>query len=101
MVRNIGVGARDSEKKEIKIGDTALARTITVKKMELNAAVDNFSKEERNGIKPRLAMLDKEEENDLAAVAASLPELPELDTTMETVAIVWSYRTYGKSITNM
>ena len=28
-------------------------------------------------MRARLAMLDKEEENDLAAAAASLPELPE------------------------
>ena len=44
--------------------------------MELNAAVDNFSKEERNVMQARLAMLDNKEENDLAAVVASLSELP-------------------------
>ena len=32
-------------------------------------------------MRARLAMLDNEEENDLAAVAASLPELPEPELT--------------------
>ena len=54
---------------------------ITVKKMELNAVVYNFSKEERNAMRARLAVLDNEEENDLAAVAASLPELSEPELT--------------------
>ena len=39
----------------VKKGDTALARMITVKKMELNAVVYNFSKEERNAMRARLA----------------------------------------------
>ena len=64
------------KKKDIKISDTALAKTITVKRMELNAAVENFSKEERNAMRARLAMLDNKERNDLAAVVPSLPELP-------------------------
>ena len=32
-----------------------------MKKMELNATVDNFSKEERNNMRARLAMLDNKE----------------------------------------
>ena len=75
MVRSIGVGSYYSQKKNIKIGDTALARTITVKKMELNAAADNFSKEERNNMRDWLDVLDKEEEEKLASIPASLPAL--------------------------
>ena len=42
--------------------------------MELNAATDNFSKEERNNMRDRLDVLDKKEEK-LVSIPASLPEL--------------------------
>jgi hypothetical protein len=62
VVSNIELDLDTLRKKKIEIGDTALTRTITVKKMGLNAATNNFPKEERKAMRARFDMLDKEEE---------------------------------------
>ena len=46
------------KEKDIKIGDTAFSRSVVVKKMELSAAGDHYTREERNTLRAKFACMD-------------------------------------------
>ena len=58
-------------KKNIKIGDTAFAQTLVVKKMKLRATADNLSREERDILRARFTLMDAAERG---AATASVGE---------------------------
>ena len=63
----------------IYIGDTALGRHQLVKKMELHAAVDSMSKEERDELREKMNAADEMEVND--DEMSSVPILPNTKST--------------------
>jgi len=65
--------------KPIYIGDTALGRHQLVKKMELHAAVDSMSKEERDELREKMKAADEMEVND--DEMPSVPILPNTEST--------------------
>ena len=46
------------KEKYIKIGDTAFARSVIVKKMELSNTADHYTREERNTLREKVALMD-------------------------------------------
>ena len=46
------------KEKYINIGDTAFARNVVVKKMEFSAAVDHYTREERNAPREKFALMN-------------------------------------------
>ena len=59
------------KEKDIKIGDTDFDRSVVVKNMELSAAVDNYTREERNAIREKFALVDAAD-GDTASVGEAL-----------------------------
>jgi hypothetical protein len=75
--RNSSFGDRellDLTTKPISIGDTALGRHRTVKKMELHAAIHTMSKEEREELRNKLNVAEEMEVDEVAA--PTVPILP-------------------------
>ena len=65
--------------KPIYIGDTVLGRHELVKKMELHAAVDSMSNEERDELREKMKAADEMEVND--DEMPSVPILPNTEST--------------------
>ena len=55
IIKVVAIGL---EKKDINIGDNAFARSAVVKKMEFSAAVDHYTREERNALREMFELMD-------------------------------------------
>ena len=49
------------KEKDIKIGDTAFAQSVVVKKMELSSDADRYTREERNSLRENSKLMDADD----------------------------------------